>query len=445
MKLLSLLLLALMCPGLSAQDYRTFTTSDGASSMRAALLDVERDKTGALVAVLRREADGVVFRVRVERFSAADVQYVNAAEELLIVPAVLRGRLTPAAREVLRKKYGCAAADNEAAVERALLWLSQNQNHAGSWGKNHTAGMTGLALCAFAGHGHGPGSKPHGEVIVRGITWLLEAIQKNKKPFDGICSEKPGVISSAYEHGICTQALAEMYALSNRGKNAPQGLAAAVEKAESVILLSQSPYGAWGYKDGIGYDPYGGRDLSVTGWQVHAICACRDAGFKNDRRAAVLQKAAKYLVSKQTGDGGYGNPDLNSHYNQRNLTGSALSALQFSVQDAIKLGRGVGWLADFTKKEPLSWTKDCSLYAWYFNSLALHRAGGESWKTWNSQCEPLMLANQNPDGSWKVEGVGEVGAGGTGAAAEDKDIYRTCLAALILETPCRFLRPEAKK
>jgi hypothetical protein len=444
---LILLLLISFLPVVSgmAQEVRKFSTADGSSSVLATLVRVDTDSSGASVAVLRRKADGFVVRVRVTTLSPEDIKYITASDELFSVPVNMRGRLTPVSRAEWRQKCGSSAVAAEAAVERTLHWLNTNQNPNGSWGKSHPAAMTGLALLVFAGHGHGPASPQYGKVITNGINSLLETAQKNLAPFAGILSDHPGTTISTYEHGIATQALAEMFALSQHGKKAPAGLGDMTAKAEGIILLKQSRTGAWGYKDGLGYDPLGGNDLSVTGWQIHAVCACRDAGFSNEKRSKVLQMAMNYLKQKQSQEGGFGNANRTEYYNQWNLTGSALSGMQLCGKTPLDTGRGMNWLEALTKKEPLKWESECYLYTWYFNSMALHRAGGEAWSTWNAQSEPLLLANQNPDGSWKVEGVGDRAAAGSGAAAGDKEIYRACLASLILETPCRFIPADTAK
>ena len=447
--LLLLAMLSVFGARLSAQDYRAFSTSDGTISVRAALLRVEPDLTGARMAVLRRQGDGAVVRVRVDLLSAEDAKYVKEFEALMSVPATMRGRLTVGSRAELRKANGSSFAAAEAAVEQGLLWLSQKQNPDGSWGTTHLAAMTGLSLLAFAGHGYGPGSDRYGETITKGILRLMAMAAKNPKPFAGVFSETPAIIKSTYEHAIAMQALVELYAFSERGTKAPPGLAEAIIKGEGIIIRNQTPAGAWGYKDGIGYDPYGGNDLCVSGWQIPALSACRDGGFKNDQRSAALKKAMNYLLSKQTADGGFGATERQGYYNQWNLTGSALYGLagtsQSSAMDWAGRRRGTDWLHNFVKKEPLQWTKECSLHSWYFNSLAMFVAGGEAWTTWNSMCEPLLLTNQNPDGSWKAEGAATLAASSSAAAGKDQDIYRTCLAALILETPCRFIRPAVKK
>ena len=277
--------------------------------------------------------------------------------------------------------------------------------------------------------------------MLKGLTYLMELGNKNKAPFDGIYSTKPSVISSTYEHGIAAYAMGEMYSFSKLGAKPIPGLRESFERGVAIIIEKQNKEGSWGYKDGIGYDPYGRNDLSVTGWQFQALKAAKHTNLKIAGLPQAIKNVEKYLEACQTADGGFGNPNRDAHYNQWNLTGAALLGLQtLGVGNVGKINKGVRWLVDETKKEPLDWNTDCYLYTWYYNTQALFQKGGEPWKMWNEQFQKLILENQNDDGSYKPEGVGEVGSAGTGAAGGDANLYRTCLSTLMLEVYYRYLK-----
>lgn len=358
----------------------------------------------------------------------------------IALPVALRSRCSPAERSQKMRENG-GNEECEAAVKKSLKWLKEKQNPDGSWGESHKGGMTGLALLAFLGHCETPESPVYGETVLKGLTYLMELGQKNKAPFDGIYSTKPSVISSTYEHGIAAYAMGEMYSFSKLGTKPIPGLRESFERAAAIIIEKQNERGSWGYKDGIGYDPYGRDDLSVTGWQYQALKAAKHTNLKIPGLPGAIKKVEKYLESTQTADGGFGNPDRTAHYNQWNLTGAALLGLQtLGVGNAGKINKGIRWLVDELEKEPLNWNSDCYLYTWYYNTQALFQKGGEPWKKWNDQFQKLILENQNEDGSYKVEGVGEVAAAGTGAAGGDKDIYRVTLCTLMLEVYYRYLK-----
>jgi Prenyltransferase and squalene oxidase repeat len=364
----------------------------------------------------------------------------GAGRGFVALPPILRSRCSPAERAQKMRDNG-GSEQCEVAVKRSLKWLKEKQNKDGSWGESHKGGMTGLALLAYLGHCETPESPVYGETVLKGLTYLMELAQKNKPPFDGIFSDKPSVISSTYEHGIAAYAMGEMYSFSKLGTKPIPGLRECFEKGAGIIIQKQTPNGGWGYKDGIGYDPYDGNDLSVTGWQFQALKAAKHTNLKIPGLPAAIKKVEKYLEGKQTPDGGFGNASRAQHYNQWNLTGAALLGLQtLGVGNAGAINKGIRWLVEDIEKEPRTWNSDCYLYTWYYDTQALFQKGGASWKVWNDQFQKEILENQNEDGSYKVESVGEVGAAGTGAAGGDKDVYRVCLATLMLEVYYRYLK-----
>jgi hypothetical protein len=358
----------------------------------------------------------------------------------IALPPVLRSRCSPQERTQKMKENG-GNDQCEAAVKKTLKWLKEKQNKDGSWGESHKGGMTGLALLAYLGHCETPESPVYGETVLKGLTFIMELGAKNKAPFDGIYSENPGVTKSTYEHGIATYAMGEMYSFSKLGTKPIPNLRESFEKGALIIINKQAPNGAWGYKDGIGYDPYGGNDLSVTGWQYQALKAAKHTNLKIPGLPGAIKKVESYLEGKQTADGGFGEANHEGHYNQWNLTGAALLGLQtLGVGNAAKISKGIKFLTEDIKKEPRTWNTDCYLYTWYYDTQALFQKGGESWKLWNDQFQKEVLSNQNDDGSYKVESVGLIAAAGSGAAAGDKDVYRACLCTLMLEVYYRYLK-----
>lgn len=359
---------------------------------------------------------------------------------LITIPPMLRSRCSPAERTQKMLENG-GSDQCETAVRKTLKWLKAKQNKDGSWGETHKAGMTGLALLAYLGHCETPESPAYGETVLKGMTCLMELAERNNAPFDGVFSENPGVAKSTYEHGIATYAMGELYAFSKLGAKPVPGLRESFERGTLLIINKQAANGAWGYKDGIGYDPYGGNDLSVTGWQYQALKAAQHTGLKISGLQGAVKKVESYLESKQTADGGFGVASRSSHYNQWNLTGAALLGLQtLGAGNAGKINKGIRWLKDQIEKEPRTWSSDCYLYTWYYDTQALFQKGGVPWKVWNDQFQKEILTNQLEDGGYRAETVGEIAAAGAGAAAADRDIYRACLCTLMLEVYYRYLK-----
>ncbi len=356
------------------------------------------------------------------------------------LPTILRSRCSPAERIAKMKENG-GTEQCETAVRNSLKWLKSKQNPDGSWGVTHKGGMTGLALLAYLGHCETPESPFYGETVTKGLTYLMELGAKNKAPFDGIYSEVPGVISSTYEHGIAAYAMGEMYSFAKLGSKPIPGLRESFERGVAIIIEKQQPAGAWGYKEGIGYDQYGRNDLSVTGWQYQALKAAKHTGLKIAGLPGAVRKVEEYLEKTYNKGEGFGVPDRTQHYNQWNLTGAALLGLQtLGVGNAGMIQRGIRWLSDEVDKEPLNWNNDCYLYTWYYNTQAFFQRGGDPWKKWNGQFQKILLENQNADGSYKVETIGAINAAGSSAAGGDSEIYRVCLCTLMLEVYYRYLK-----
>lgn len=359
----------------------------------------------------------------------------------IALPKLYASRCSPAERAEKMKANG-GTPQCEEAVQKGLEWLAKKQNKDGSWGTGHKAGMTGLALLSFLGHCETPESLKYGETVLKGITYLIDLGRNQKQEqFAGVFSDKPNVISSTYEHGIATYALGEMYSFAKLGAKELPGLREGFEKGVNIIIDNQNGKGAWGYKEGIGYDPKGGNDLSLTGWQFQALKAAKHTNLKIAGLSKAVNEVEDYLKSMQTKDGGFGNPDRSVHYNQWNLSGAAVLGLQtLGSGNSGPVNKGIRWIMDETKKEPLSWNKDAYLYTWYYNTQAMFQKGGDAWELWNGQFQKELLANQLPEGNYKAETAGEVAAASAAAAGGDADIYRTTLCTLMLEVYYRYLK-----
>jgi hypothetical protein len=150
----------------------------------------------------------------------------GGAAGFVSLPPSMRARCSTTERlEKLRQNGG--SSECEAAVSRALAWFKTKQNADGSWGKTHKAGMTGLALLCYLGRCETPESPFYGDNVMKGILYLLEVGKKNQY---GMFSESIKEHSAAYEHGIATYALGEMYTLARLGSKPIPGMKEAFEQ-----------------------------------------------------------------------------------------------------------------------------------------------------------------------------------------------------------------------
>jgi Prenyltransferase and squalene oxidase repeat len=355
----------------------------------------------------------------------------------LVAPDVFHGRCNAAERLTKLRENG-GSPECERSVSLALEWLRQQQKPDGSWGQQHSGAMTGFSLLCYLGRCYTPDSQIYGDTVLRGVQWLTEVSKKNEQ---GIFALNPAEHAAAYEHGIATYALGETYALARMGGTPLPGMREAFEKGVATIIRHQLPDGGWGYGDGFCYRDTGAGDLSVTGWQFQALKAAKYSGLKIDKLHEAIARAVKYLASKQTKDGGFGNANREQGYNQWNLTGTAVLGLQTLAdgQHKAEISKGLKFATTYFQQEPPSWDHNANLYAWYYYAQVFFQNGGEPWKQWNDAALPALLSHQNKDGSWQNE-TPDSNIGSTTPAGADRALYRTALCTLMLEVYYRYLK-----
>ena len=80
-------------------------------------------------------------------------------------------------------------------------------------------------------------------------------------------------------------------------------------------------------------------------------------------------------------------------------------------------------------------TSEFNLYYWYYATLALFHAGGDSWSSWNQNLASTLVGSQISSGqlkgSWDPNGVW-CGYGGR--------VYSTAMATLCLEVYYRYAK-----
>jgi hypothetical protein len=353
------------------------------------------------------------------------------------INSMYSGRLTGQSRTGAITRYGGGAtkADQlEGAVYRALNWLQKGQNEDGSWGGQRRAAMTGLALLTFLAHGETQTSKQYGETVQKGVQWLMDTGRKNKNVFAAQNVE--------YQHAIATYALAEDYALTQIGD-----LLTVLEGAVEKIVTSQSPPGAWEY----GYNnkmtrpeerPLGG-DLSISGWNIQALKAAKNAGVKVKGIDETMRKAADFcraVYDDKTHNFGY----EKKGGNHPALLGVGILSMMFLGAGDSREARGA--IREASNKIKCDWSKanEGSSYMWYYITQAMFQGGGSYWVAWNREFRDTLLKNQMPDGHWTVPGSREdvppadakwkqVGH------PKDSPVYHTAMLCMMLEVYYRFL------
>ena len=311
--------------------------------------------------------------------------------------------------------------DVDESIVRALRYLAQHQQPAGGWNVDAFSGeatsATSLAVMSFLAAGHMPDEGPYGEIINRGVQFVIDHQEAN-----GLLIHRRGH-GPMYDHGISTLMLAEVSGL------VPERQAAAtrkaLERAIRLILASQVVPKPGSQSGGWRYNPLSAdSDLSVTGWQLLALRAAKDIGC--DVPAENIDRAIDYVKRCSPRDGrGFGYQPGNSATPV--LSGTGLLALQVCGQeDSAEVHRAAEYLA----LRPLRYRDPWYFYGVYYTTIGMYKRGGDDWKNARGLLFQELLANQSPDGSWQAGNQNEAPWG---------RVYCTAMSVLALSVEYEYL------
>lgn len=342
--------------------------------------------------------------------------------------SLFRGRDPTVRNQILYSEGGTSA--TEAAVGRALRWISRHQNPDGSFslhafhrtaecqgqcsgaGTESTIAGTALALLPMLGAGHTHRHGKYASVVRAGLEWLLARQQP-----DGDLRE-PGV-GQMYAHGLASIVLCEAYALTGDGQ-----LREAAQRAVNFIVQAQHPAGGWRYQ------PAQAGDTSMVGWQLMALNSARMAGLKVPTQT--LLKASQYLDSAQADHQGGKYGYQPGHRATPAMTAEALLCRQYLgwPRNHPGLEEGIRFLLNRHLPNP----SNTNIYYWYYATQVFHHYGGAEWRRWNAQLRRILVDSQvktgHAAGSWDPDSEwGRVGG----------RLYQTALAACTLEVYYRYL------
>ncbi len=307
------------------------------------------------------------------------------------------------------------------AIDRALDYLHNSQDTEGAWsagfrGAKNPA-ITALCVMAFMSAGNIPGEGKHGDVIRKGIQYVLR------------CQGPNGLIANEgnyemYSHGICTLMLAEVVGMTE-GKLA-DSVRSQLASAVKVILRAQRKYGynkgGWRYRAFYGDD----GDISVTGWQLMALRAAKNVGC--DVPPEAIDNAVEFIgkcLDYNTGGYRY----LPGAQVTLACTGTSILALELCGKKyhrsptSLKAGA-------FILQNEISRFRPHYFYGIYYCSQAMFQLGDNYWHSFRTSLHEQLLPNQNNSGSW------------TGRVSDDSMFgpnYCTAMAVLALTVEYRFL------
>ncbi len=362
-------------------------------------------------------------------------------------PAGMKGRLNGIGRLVGTPS---GSPPSEDAVNAALLWLKRHQSPDGSWsgdgwknncadgkcegpgsdegGSNYSAGLTGLSVLAYTGHGN---SHRFGTFKLT-VSKALRYLKAQQRSDGSIGYVEAGDHGGMYNHALATMALCELYGVSRDFTIKRQA-----QKAVRFVLKAQNPNLGWRYR------PKNAKnDTSVTGWMVLALKAAKTAGLEVPEEAFL--GAQRWFARATSSDGvaGYTGPGTGSGVLSGNeayksyptMTAVSVVCRVFSGErlSTPQLQKGAKVIA---QDLPLYRENEVNYYYWYYGTYALYQFGGPRWEKWNTAMLKALVGTQRSggcdDGSW--DAVGEwCTAGGR--------VYAVALNVLTLEIYYRYER-----
>jgi len=372
---------------------------------------------------------------------------VTVAVPKLAAPESLFQR-SPEQRKPLVEKRG-GTPESEGAVDRALAYLSRQQEPDGRWtvfnddgqpghrGQHpHDMACTGLATLAFLTADHTPAKEgPYRQTVTQSIDFLIglespDGDLRGPREFRGGGADQ----GNMYDQGICTMALCEAALMTGDRRYTDAAL-----RAARFILKAQNSEGGWRYT------PAEAGDTSVLGWQMLALHDAEQLGFQVPEQAKL--RADKYLKHASQG-----RTKILAGYLPGESATSAMTAE--ALFSRLLLGDEI--TAAQTKEACEFLTRDlpnpggADFYFWYYASLSLSQmpdlikagpqAGGpeetiaaDAWMKWNAQTRDTLIKMQRKDGpgdgSWSDTRWGDRGG----------RVFCTSLATLTLEVYYRYL------
>ncbi|HXX95221.1 MAG TPA: hypothetical protein VEN81_16485, partial [Planctomycetota bacterium] len=284
---------------------------------------------------------------------------------------------SPIERSRAVRRYGGSDA-SEAAVERGLRWLAAHQSSDGRWstrdftracprdlacGPVHStpgydAGVTGLALLAFAGAGYTHRAGPYAEAVARALQWLKARQDPGGYFFDSTAAKPSG---GMYGHGVCTFALGEVCAVSG-----DESLRELLDRAVRATERSQLAGGGWSYST----DPRDrSSEFTLSVWTLLGLLAARKAGVGVAESA--LSRARDFVRTSTDLSGGV-------YYTRASrmtagATGAgAFARLMLGMTEGGWVEKGLDLLDRVPDFRPSFENEQAwdHLYAWYYRTLA---------------------------------------------------------------------------
>ncbi len=328
----------------------------------------------------------------------------------------------------------------EAALERGLSWLAQNQGPEGNWQTNDL-GLVSMGALAFMADGHLPGRGKYGQNVEKALNYVVA----HAKP-SGLLNMSDAH-RDMYNHGLSTFVLGQAYGMSSDTR-----IGGVLERALKLIANTQCKDGGWDYQA----SPQDqGHDLSLAVMQAKALRSAVDSGLEVSPEVIKLaiKDVREHYSSRngpqqndseqQIGPGqfaytkGGGNPTVAM------AAAGVVCMQEFGQYDDWRIAKNMEIIsATVQQLKPNSnhdgrTTLNGGAYALYYVAQAMYQVGGESWKTgYPVLRDHLISCQMHTAGDVRQDGVWHDTQYTNGAQG---DLYATSVACFVLAIPNRYL------
>ncbi len=377
-------------------------------------------------------------------------------------------------------------------IDRALAYLAKHQQKDGAIHVNAQCitAITSLSVMAFLAKGYTPGTGPYGEVIDRGIDYVLASQQSN-----GLIVNPRNARGPMYSHCISTLLLSEVSGMVAPARQ--KRIDKALGRALLVVLAAQGVAKSAMHRGGWRYQHTSrDSDISCTGWAIMSLRSARNNGSPVPKEA--VDDGIRFVMRCRSPNGGFCYQPGGSPGTAR--TGTALLCLELCGQHrsaaALKAGdsilESIGAARAGAAQQQAQWEQKAQLqaqkiidaaerrvelakrrgeagnralelarrqvelarrraeqvkgrmqlarqratmrfggshfyYGLYYCSQGMFQLGGDYWERFAAYMYEMMLKFQRDDGSWPAKG------GGTGPC------YSTAMGVLAMSVSYRQL------
>lgn len=313
-------------------------------------------------------------------------------------------------RRVKRTQGGAASApagavgqETEEAIELGLAFLAEKQNEDGSWSlqghgedvmlRSDTA-ATGLCLLAFQGAGYTHKQHQYAGVVGKGLEFLKRIQRTNGDLYRSEDSLSNRNVAF-YSHGIAALAISEAY-----GMTQDEQLRESAQLALDFIAATQHQRrGGWRYT------PQVSADTSVTGWMMMALKSGELSGLDVkeetyrgiDRWLSFASESTTKLdryrydpfapPTPSQGHGRLPTPTMTS-------VGMLMRMYSGWQRERDEMKSAAEYLLQYPPEIGTTSSPQRDTYYWYYATQVMFHMGGDYWKRWNQNLNPVLLKGQ---------------------------------------------------